>query len=72
MPADEMAETLGIPLQQDRGYHTAAGFVLNHFGYLPAPGNSFVQLGWRFEVIDLDGRRIDKILAARVATGRRA
>jgi putative hemolysin len=72
MPADEMAETLGIPLQQDRGYHTAAGFVLNHFGYLPAAGNSFVQLGWRFEVIDLDGRRIDKILATRVATGRRA
>ena len=72
MPADEMAETLGIPLQQDRGYHTAAGFVLNHFGYLPVAGESFVQLGWRFEVIDLDGRRIDKILATRVATGRRA
>jgi putative hemolysin len=72
MPADVMAETLGISLSQERDYHTAAGFVLNHFGYLPAAGDSFVQSGWRFEVVDLDGRRIDKILATRVATGRRA
>jgi putative hemolysin len=72
MPVDEMAETLGVSLPRERSYHTAAGFVLNRFGYLPAVGDSFVQFGWRFEVIDLDGRRIDKVLASRVAKMRRA
>jgi putative hemolysin len=67
MPVDEMLETLGISPPQTRSYHTAAGFVLNHFGYLPAVGDSFVHAGWRFEVIDLDGRRIDKVLVTRVS-----
>jgi magnesium and cobalt exporter, CNNM family len=38
---------------------------------LPHFGESFVAQGWRFEVVDLDGRRIDKILARRIAGGRR-
>jgi putative hemolysin len=72
MPIDEMAERLGIALPQRRSFHTAAGLVLNRFGYLPQVGDCFFEWGWRFEVIDLDGRRIDKILAARVTTRRRA
>jgi putative hemolysin len=67
MPADEMFETLAMSPPPTRGYHTAAGFVLNHFGYLPAVGDSFVHGGWRFEVVDLDGRRIDKVLVTRVS-----
>jgi putative hemolysin len=66
MPADEMFETLGISPPETRSYHTAAGFVLNHFGYLPPVGDSFGHAGWRFEVIDLDGRRIDKVLVTRL------
>jgi putative hemolysin len=71
MPADEMAERLSIVVPQERSYHTAAGFVLHELGYLPAVGESFDSQGWRFEIVDLDGRRIDKILARRLAAGRR-
>jgi putative hemolysin len=71
MPADEMADRLSIGLPADRSYHTAAGFALSQLGYLPQVGESFDSQGWRFEVVDLDGRRIDKILASRIAAGRR-
>jgi putative hemolysin len=67
MPVDEMADRLGIRLPDDRAYHTAAGYVLDHLGRLPRVGESFGADGWRFEVVDLDGMRIDKILANRVA-----
>jgi len=71
MPADEMAARLSIALTPDRSYHTAAGFVLSRLGHLPEVGESFGSHGWRFEVVDLDGRRIDKILASRIPAGRR-
>jgi putative hemolysin len=71
MPVDEMAERLPIAVPPERSYHTAAGFVLSELGYLPRVGESFDSQGWRFEVVDLDGRRIDKILARRIAGGRR-
>jgi magnesium and cobalt exporter, CNNM family len=71
MPADEMAEQLAITLPPERSYHTAAGFVLGQLGHLPAVGESSDSQGWRFEIVDLDGRRIDKILARRIAAGRR-
>lgn len=63
MPVDEMAEQLGLPLPDSRDYQTVAGFVLARLRHLPATGESVEALGWRFEVVDLDGRRIDKILA---------
>jgi putative hemolysin len=71
MPVDEMADRLFIAVPQERSYHTAAGFMLNQLGHLPDIGESFDSQGWRFEVVDLDGRRIDKILARRIAGGRR-
>jgi putative hemolysin len=71
MPVDEMAERLSIALPAERSYHTAAGLVLGGLGHLPEVGESFDIQGWRFEVVDLDGRRIDKILARRNAAGRR-
>jgi len=71
MPADEMADRLSITLSPERSYHTAAGFVLSQFGRLPDIGESFESQGWRFEIVDFDRRRIDKILAQRIATGRR-
>jgi putative hemolysin len=71
MPVDEMAERLPIAVPPERSYHTAAGFVLSELGHLPLVGESFDSQGWRFEVVDLDGRRIDKILARRIVGGRR-
>ena len=71
MPADEMADQLGITLPPRRDYQTVAGFVLAHLRRLPAPGEHVEVPGWRFEVVDLDGRRIDKVLASRVPMTRR-
>ena len=72
MPADEFAELLGISLPAPRPYQTVAGFVLDQLGYLPSLGQGFNAHGWQFEIVDLDGRRIDKIIAARDRAARRA
>jgi putative hemolysin len=71
MPADEMADQLGIALDPKRDYQTVAGFVLAHLRRLPAAGESVEVAGWRFEVVDLDGRRIDKVMASRIPATRR-
>ena len=67
LPADEMAERLGLDLPASRDYQTVAGYVLAEIRHLPETGEVFEAEGWRFEVIDMDGRKIDKLLAARVA-----
>ena len=67
MPADEMAEQLGIALPENRSYETVAGLVIGELQHLPSTGETIETLGWRFEVIDMDGRRIDKVLASRLA-----
>lgn len=66
MPVDEMADLLYLSLPAKRGYDTVAGFVLDAFKRLPDVGDRIDILGWRFEIVDLDGRRIDKVLASRV------
>jgi putative hemolysin len=64
MPALEFAEPPGIPLPSPRLYQTRAGFLLQEFGTIPG-----VDAGGRpFEIVDLDGRRIDKVLASRLDT----
>lgn len=63
--ADLVAEKLDLNLPDDRDYATAAGLVLAALKRLPQEGESVVQQGWRFEVVDLDGRRIDKLLVSR-------
>ncbi|MCK6451966.1 MAG: hemolysin family protein [Alphaproteobacteria bacterium] len=72
MPADEFADAMRIRLPEERSYHTVAGFVLDKFGHVPGTGAAFTAQGWRFEVVDLDGRRIDKIRARRLTPARRA
>lgn len=71
MPADEMAEQLGITLPAKRDYHTVAGFLLAELRHLPSIGEYVEARGWRFEIVDLDGRRIDKVLAMRRVAGSR-
>lgn len=66
MPADELAERLGLALEEDRDFATAAGLVLARLQHLPALGECVDVEGWRFEVVDLDGKRIDKLLASRL------
>lgn len=66
MPAVEAAHLLGITLPVSRPYQTFAGFLLQEFGRIPNVGDKIEDEGWRFEVADLDGRRIDKVLASRL------
>jgi putative hemolysin len=66
MPAVEFASLLRFELPVSRHYQTVAGFLLSHFGRIPDVGDQIEAEGWRFEVIDLDGRRIDKVLAAKM------
>jgi putative hemolysin len=67
MPVFEVERVLGISGLgvDDAEYTTLAGFVLAQLGHIPVAGESFGWRSWRFEVVDLDGRRIDKVLASR-------
>jgi putative hemolysin len=62
MSADEMAEALGIALPEKRDYQTAAGLVIDELQHLPVTGERVKAFGYKFEVVDMDGRRIDKLL----------
>jgi len=67
LPNDDLRELLGgVNLPDDDEYNTIAGLVIEHFGRIPHVGESFELDGWRFEVVDLDGARIDKLLLQRV------
>ena len=65
MPADALAERLGFDLDEDRDYATVAGLALNVLKRLPHEGETFETEGWRFEIVDMDGRKIDKLLVSR-------
>jgi putative hemolysin len=63
MPVDEFEDRIGLRGLRDTGeFDTIAGFALWQLGRLPKSGESFTWQGWRFEVVDMDGRRIDKLL----------
>ena len=72
MPVDEAAEMLGILLPAGRSYQTLAGLMLDRLGRLPETGEAVDADGWRLEVVDMDGQRIDRLLAMRAGTPRRA
>jgi CBS domain containing-hemolysin-like protein len=66
MSAADAFERLGFAERPDDvGYHTLAGFALNILSHIPKVGEEFEHDGWRFEVVDMDGMRIDKLLATR-------
>ncbi|MBO1041127.1 hemolysin family protein [Brucella pituitosa] len=62
MPIDEFSEFMRFPIEDDVEYNTVAGFVLEELKHLPDVGETFSKNGWIFEIVDLDGRRIDKLL----------
>ncbi len=62
MPIDEFSEFLCFPIDEDAEYNTVAGLALEEMKHLPDVGETFVKNGWVFEIVDLDGRRIDKLL----------
>jgi putative hemolysin len=70
MPVGELKVRLGLDElpDEDRGrYNTVAGLLMSVSGHLPTTGERIECEGWRFEVVDLDGKRIDKVLATCLA-----
>ncbi|MCC7395424.1 MAG: HlyC/CorC family transporter [Sphingomonadaceae bacterium] len=66
MPADALAERLGLTLDDEREFATAAGFALDRLKHLPVTGEIFDAHGYRFEIMDMDGRKIDKLLVSSI------
>jgi putative hemolysin len=69
--ADLLSDRLCIKLPEDRDFATVAGFALSVLRHLPEVGERFSFGGWRFEIVDMDGRKIDKLLASEIAAARR-
>ena len=68
LAVDNLRELLGtglLPLEEEHDYHTAAGMIIAQFGRIPNVGEHFEWKGWRIEIVDLDGPRIDKLLLQR-------
>jgi len=69
LPVERVKEILDVetlPDEERVGYQTLAGFVLSQLGVIPTAGQFFEWNGWRFEVVDMDGRRIDKVLVQHI------
>lgn len=67
--ADDLKDVLGLqtlPGEEEQRYHTVAGLVIANLREMPNEGDTFDFRGWRFEVIDMDGQRVDKVLVSRV------
>lgn len=71
LPVDEFFEIFDMEeLLENRGnYQTLGGFVITHLGRIPAAAEHFEWKGMRFEVMDMDGNRVDKVLVMLVPTG---
>ena len=66
MPSDELRARLDLPALPGAGtYHTVGGLMLALLKRVPKEGDRIIWAGWRFEVVDMDGRRVDKVLASR-------
>ena len=63
MSAPDAFDRLRFRERPEGDFHTVAGFALATLGHLPEVGESFDHEDWHFEIVDLDGRRIDKVLA---------
>jgi len=63
--ADLLSDRLGLSMPDERDYSTVAGFALWVLKRLPETGETFKYDGFRFEIVDMDGRKIDKLLVQR-------
>jgi len=63
--ADLLSDRIGVRLPDDRDFSTVAGFALSVLKHLPETGEKFRHDGWSFEIVDMDGRKIDKLIVAR-------
>jgi len=71
LPADELRQLLNVerlPDEEHYQFNTVAGFIVGQLGRLPRVGDHVNTNGYRFEVVDMDGRRIDRVLIAALPT----
>jgi putative hemolysin len=70
MPLDRFRELFDtgerFPSEDSGAYHTLAGFMLCQLGYIPGPSDHVAWAGRRFEVVDMDGNRIDRLLVSQL------
>jgi putative hemolysin len=69
-PMDEVVAKLDLEVPEGEAgtYHTLAGFVMARLGHVPGTADAFEYNGLRFEVVDMDGRRVDKVMVTRVTS----
>ena len=60
-PVEEVASRFGLTIENG-DFHTAAGLALDRLARIPSEGEAFMLQGWRVEIIDMDGKRVDKLL----------
>lgn len=59
----ELLELTGLPDESERRYETLAGYLIEEAGHLPVAGERIRATGWLFEIVDMDGHRVDQVLA---------
>jgi putative hemolysin len=72
LPVDRLKQTLQIkrlPGEEDGNFQTLGGFLMARLGRVPAVADYVEFGGWRFEVVDMDRRRVDKVMVTRAVTG---
>ncbi|MGZ8999185.1 MAG: hemolysin family protein [Allosphingosinicella sp.] len=69
--ADVLEDQLSVKLPEDRDFATVAGFALSVLRHIPEVGERFAFGRWQFEIVDMDGRKIDKLLASEIVHRRR-
>ncbi|KRG38903.1 hemolysin [Stenotrophomonas pictorum JCM 9942] len=70
LPIDDLRELMegaALPDAEEGDYYTLAGMCMHYFGRIPHAGEYFDWAGWRIEIVDLDGARIDKLLLRKLA-----
>ena len=70
-PMEEVATrfgTVALPAEEEGAYHTIGGFVMTRLGRVPKPADQFAWGGLTFEVMEMDGRRVDKVLVTTTPT----
>jgi len=67
--ADQLAERIGLTLPEGRDFATAAGLALDQLKHLPDQGECFDMQGYRFEMVEVDGRKIERIRVSELGEG---
>ena len=70
MPLDEFRDRFDLSSIRAGDFHTLAGLVVTQLGHIPRVGESFQSAGLSFEVVDMDGNRVDRILVSRSGNDR--